>query len=72
LFVRDTDEILCCLRLGVKEIGANHSQIDVRFAMFVLIAPIGAEPESLQAVALPQPAKPGERVSSNPPGLVVF
>jgi hypothetical protein len=40
--------------------------------MFVLIAPIGAEPESLQAVALPQPAKPGERVSSNPPGLVVF
>jgi len=50
--VRDTDEILSCLRLEVKEIGANHFQIDVRFAIFVLIAPIGAEPESLQGVAL--------------------
>jgi len=35
--------IFCYLYLDVKEIGANHFQIDVRFAMFALAASIGEE-----------------------------
>jgi hypothetical protein len=37
--------------LEVKEIGANHFQIDVRFAMFALAASIGAESGRWRAVA---------------------
>ena len=50
--MKGTDEILSCLRLEVKEIGANRFQIDVRFAMFALAASIGAESERWQVAAL--------------------
>jgi hypothetical protein len=43
--------ILCCPFLDVKEIGANHFQINVRSASLTLTASIGAESESLQVVA---------------------
>ena len=35
--------ILCCLCHDVNEIGANHFQIDVRFAMLALTAPTGSD-----------------------------
>jgi hypothetical protein len=44
--------ILSRLCPEVKEIGGNHFQIDVRFAMFALTASIGAESERWQVVAL--------------------
>jgi hypothetical protein len=44
--------IFCCLYLDIKEIGANHFQIDARSAMFALTASIGAESERRKPVAL--------------------
>ena len=50
--MKGTDEILSCLRLEVKEIGVNHFQIYVSFAMFALAASIGVESERWQGVAI--------------------